>query len=64
MEVFFVDVNDTGNNIIHEFGCPLSKPSDREFLGLFINPKDAVRGALLKFTRVVVCSGCCIDGHE
>jgi len=63
MEVFFVDVNDTGKNLIHGFGCPLSKPADREFLGAFINLKDAINGALLRFSRVAVCTGCCLDDH-
>lgn len=64
MEVYFIDVNDTGKNVIHGFGCPLSKSSDREFLGVFNDLHAAVKGALLRFSRIVVCKDCFLEDHE
>ena len=61
MEVYFVDINEYGKNIIHRFGCPLSKASDREFLGLFINLSDALNGIHQKYYHGKTCSYCCLD---
>jgi hypothetical protein len=64
MDVFFIDVNDTGRNVIHGFGCPMSKPSDREFLGLYNNLNTAIKGALVKFSKVTPCNNCCCEDSE
>lgn len=50
--------------MIHGFGCPLSKPGDREFLGLYNNLNSAISGALFNFPKVTVCNYCCLSDSE
>ncbi len=64
MEVYFVDINVNGKHIVHRFGCPLLNANKRELLGLYINPGEALNGALLKISDAVACTRCCSEYYE